>query len=173
MDQEIFYISSIFFTNFLIYTPGNPDAWKISQHAFFYFSAQLQVSKSNPELHSLVVVTKVHTTNTFHRRFDNVRALPFYYQLIIMSGKQAKTCQIIAVDYFLFFFAFAGEPTSNPELYSQVTCRKESPYHGFNGHFCWEDHIDQSSRSQAGRVPGLTGHNTLFDYLILKNKMNS
>lgn len=84
---------------------------------FLYFSAQLKVSKS-------------------HRRFDNVRALPFYYQLIIMSGKQAKTCQIIAVDYFLFFSAFAGEPTSNPELYSQVTCRKESPYHGFNGHFC-------------------------------------
>ena len=97
-----------------------------------------------------------------------MRALPFYYQLIIMSGKQAKTCQIIAVDYFLFFSSFAGEPTSNPELYSQVTCRKESPYHGFNGHFCWENHIDQSSRSQAGRVPGLTGHNTLFDYLILR-----
>ena len=176
MDQDIFYISSIFFTNFLIYISGNPDVWKISQHAFlFNFSAQLQVSKSNPELHSLFVVTcrKTKSILTFHRRFDNVRALPFYYQLIIMSGKQAKTCQIIAVDYFLFFFAFAGEPTSNPELYSQVTCRKESPYHGFNGHFCWEDHIDQSSRSQAGRVPGLTGHNTLFDNLILKNKMNS
>ena len=173
MDQEIFYISSISFHEFS-HTPGNPIVWKISQHAFF--SVQLQVSKSNPpELHSLFVVTcrKTKSLLTFHRSFDNVRALPFYYQLIIMSGKQAKTCQIIAVDYFLFFSAFAGEPTSNPKLYSQVTCRKESPYHGFNGHFCWEDHIDQSSRSQAGRVPGLTGHNTLFDYLILKNQMNS
>ena len=109
MDLDIFYISSIFFTNFLIYIPGNPDVWKISQHAFlFNFSAQLQVSKSNPELHSLFVVTcrKTKSILTFHRRFDNVRALPFYYQLIIMSGKQAKTCQIIAVDYFLFFSAF-------------------------------------------------------------------
>ena len=83
---------------------------------------------------------------------------------MVKSRKYRKSSNRVII---LFFFAFAGEPTSNPELYSQVTCWEKSPYHGFNGYFCREDHLDQPSWSQAGRVPSLTGHNNLFDYLIL------
>ena len=80
MDQEIFHVSSMSFHEFFHKT-GNRDVWKISQDAFFYFSAQLQVSASNPELHSLVL--RVEKESPYLLSTDNGRPMkPFFIERV-------------------------------------------------------------------------------------------
>ena len=81
MDQQVFYISSISFHEFSHICTLKSRCLKNLTPCSFYFSAQLQVSASNPELHSLVL--RVEKESPYLLSTDNGRPMkPFFIERV-------------------------------------------------------------------------------------------